>query len=151
MEAFGNSDVIFWCNSTVDKNESYDKLREIIRNLLNRYLSENGAEKIEEHTGSSETAEITVRERRPYKAIWNRIINIGPAEDLLNLEMQKHIMLLKDALLRKGSCGTAQGSSDVGQVRKDGIREDRTEVAADSAPGMTEIVRCLSSRRIRSC
>lgn len=74
-----------------------DEKREA-REKLERYLSENGAEKIEEHTGSSETAEITVRERRPYKAIWNRMINIGPAEDLLNSEMQEHIMLLKEAL-----------------------------------------------------
>lgn len=37
-KGLGNAETIFICNSTIDKNESYEKIRDIIKNLLNRYM-----------------------------------------------------------------------------------------------------------------
>lgn len=65
---------------------------------LEKYLSEAEIEKIEEHTGSSIKAEICVKEYRSYTKTWNQMINIGPAEDLLDSETQEHILLLKEKL-----------------------------------------------------
>lgn len=41
-EGIGNSSILFWCNSTVDKNAAYGKIREIIKSLLNQYVCHNG-------------------------------------------------------------------------------------------------------------
>lgn len=68
------------------------------KDKLEKYFSESVLKKIEEHTGSTKRAEIHVKEYSEYNQTWNQMINIGPAEDLLDSEMQEHIMLLKEAL-----------------------------------------------------
>lgn len=40
-ELLGNDTVLFWCNSTLEKNDSYDELRKIIHQILNQHLVTN--------------------------------------------------------------------------------------------------------------
>ena len=96
--AYGEPPSMFRKKAKKDREEQDPGEKREAREKLERYLSKNGAVIMEEHAGSSVTAEISVRDKRPYAAIWNQMINIGPAEDLLHSEMQEHIMLLKEAL-----------------------------------------------------
>lgn len=38
-ELLGQTHVLFWCNSTIDHNEAYDKLRRVIAVIFNQFLS----------------------------------------------------------------------------------------------------------------
>lgn len=41
-EMFNNAAILFLCNSTHDDNERYDRLRKVLRRLLNHYLERHG-------------------------------------------------------------------------------------------------------------
>ena len=41
---------------------------------------------------------LSVKNTEPLKRIWNKIINIGSAQDMLRSEVQEHILLLKASL-----------------------------------------------------
>lgn len=41
-EVFKSIDIIFWCDSTRDKSERYDELRNVLRHLLSHYLETHG-------------------------------------------------------------------------------------------------------------
>lgn len=43
VEHLGTNQILFWCNTTVDKNEAYDVLRNIFDRILNRYFEKSGA------------------------------------------------------------------------------------------------------------
>lgn len=43
-------------------------------------------------------AEISVSGGKPLDRIWNRVINIGSAEELLRSEVQEHVVILRDSL-----------------------------------------------------
>lgn len=38
-ELLGQTHVLFWCNSTIDHNEAYEKLRRVIAGIFNQFLS----------------------------------------------------------------------------------------------------------------
>lgn len=40
-ELLGNDMILFWCNSTLEKNESYDEMRKIIDQILNQHIMTN--------------------------------------------------------------------------------------------------------------
>ncbi len=42
-DIFGSSDLIFWCDSTKDSGERYEKLRKVIKQLINNYMNTNGS------------------------------------------------------------------------------------------------------------
>ena len=44
------------------------------------------------------SAALSVKTTQPLKRIWNRIINIGSAQDMLRSEIQEHVLLLKASL-----------------------------------------------------
>ena len=41
-DVFHTMDVLFWCNSTLGNNDRYDELRNVLKKLLNHYLSSHG-------------------------------------------------------------------------------------------------------------
>ena len=65
---------------------------------LARYLYEDGSQEIEIKQTVEERCRIDVGISEPQEQIWNQIINIGSAADLLKSEIQEHVILLKQAL-----------------------------------------------------
>lgn len=45
-ELLGTNHVLFWCNSTIDRNEAYDSLRRIIAKIFNQNLNHDGRNKL---------------------------------------------------------------------------------------------------------
>ncbi|WP_459482485.1 GH39 family glycosyl hydrolase [Clostridium saccharoperbutylacetonicum] len=45
-----NSLILFWCNSTIDKDYSYDEVRKIIKLIFNHYLNRKGKEDFYEYS-----------------------------------------------------------------------------------------------------
>lgn len=43
-------------------------------------------------------AEVSAAAARPLKRIWSKVINIGPAQDLLRSDVQEHVFLLREQL-----------------------------------------------------
>ena len=41
-EYLGTNQILFWCNTTVDKNEAYEQLRKILDRVLNRFYDKEG-------------------------------------------------------------------------------------------------------------
>lgn len=75
--------------------KTYDKATEIrLRNIL--------GDGVEEKKENTETEHVEVRESvkssEKMKPIWNNMINIGSARDLLRSEIREHVILLKEAL-----------------------------------------------------
>ena len=44
------------------------------------------------------SGEVSAAVSKPLNRIWQKVINIGSAQDLLRSEVQEHVMLLKDSL-----------------------------------------------------
>lgn len=68
------------------------------RELLKRYFLGSAGKRSSEKTD----LEIEVDDKKPYEAVikpcWNRIVNIGTASELLNLDTQKYLVELKEKL-----------------------------------------------------
>lgn len=81
-------------NGSIEHKEYDKKTEQRILNIL-----ENGTEQTEseEETECIEIRE-SVKTKEKIKAIWNRMMNIGSAGDLLRSEIREHVILLKDAL-----------------------------------------------------
>ena len=41
-EYLGTNQILFWCNTTADKNEAYEQLRKILDRVLNRFYDKEG-------------------------------------------------------------------------------------------------------------
>lgn len=41
-EYLGTNQILFWCNTAADKNEAYERLRQILDRILNRYYDRDG-------------------------------------------------------------------------------------------------------------
>ena len=44
------------------------------------------------------SGEVSAAVSKPLNRIWQKVINVGSAQDLLRSEVQEHVMLLKDSL-----------------------------------------------------
>lgn len=42
--------ILFWCNSTIDKNDLYEEIRKVLRLILNHYLNRKGEEDFYEYS-----------------------------------------------------------------------------------------------------
>lgn len=45
-EILGTNEILFWCNSTVSKNASYEELRKIMKRIINQYPDKSGPGRI---------------------------------------------------------------------------------------------------------
>lgn len=70
-----------------------EKLTKKLENALWNEFQSSGEENV-----PVSCVEISAAASRPLKRIWNRIINIGSAEDLLRSEVQEHVILLRESL-----------------------------------------------------
>ena len=72
--------------------------QEKVQTRLQRFFIEHPSLKNEEKKRQQETVRIGKIERRLYNKDWDKLINIGTAEDLLNSDMQQHLLYLKKTL-----------------------------------------------------
>ncbi len=71
---------------------------EDVRKQVADYFSQN-TEQTQEKSGQlAEQAMVSRRERTPLENTWNKMINIGTAADLLDSDMQRHVLFLKKTL-----------------------------------------------------
>lgn len=78
------------------KTETYDpqtQLR-VLSILKDGVVEEKNSEEEIDYIGVKESVKIEKR----LKPIWNKVMNIGPARDLLRSEIRDHVILLKEAL-----------------------------------------------------
>lgn len=97
-ESYGDTPSAFRKKAINDKQpvqkEIYDKdIEQRLLNILGEEIEQN-TDKSEEHIEVSES----VKSEQYVKPIWNRLINIGSASDMLSSEIREHIILLKGAL-----------------------------------------------------
>lgn len=65
---------------------------------LAEYLHRDGSKEPEKKQMEEECCQFDVRVSASQRQIWNQVINIGSAADLLKSEIQEHVILLKQAL-----------------------------------------------------
>lgn len=80
-------------NDSPRETELTEDLAHKLENVLWNEFQNGG-----EENGDTDCVEISALSSRPLKRIWNRIINIGSAEDLLRSEVQEHVFLLRESL-----------------------------------------------------
>lgn len=80
-------------NDSPRETELTEDLAQKLENALWNEFQNGG-----EQNGDIDCVEISALSSRPLKRIWNRIINIGSAEDLLRSEVQEHVFLLRESL-----------------------------------------------------
>lgn len=98
-QAYQETPSVFRKRARQDKmSEAADRDYAVANKKLEDYLSREGAGTVEDYDVNSIKAEISVECKEAYGQTWNQMINIGPAEDMLNSEMQKHILFFKEAL-----------------------------------------------------
>lgn len=84
--------------SAKNKIDETSSLSEELERKLESVLWGENSEKEENEEKIEERAEISVIGGTPLKRIWNKIMNMGSADDLLRSEVQEHVLLLKDVL-----------------------------------------------------
>ena len=45
-----NNLILFWCNSTIDKDDSYEEIRKLIKSIFNHYLNRKGKDDFYEYS-----------------------------------------------------------------------------------------------------
>jgi beta-xylosidase/AraC-like DNA-binding protein len=45
-----NNLILFWCNSTIDKDDSYEEIRKLIKSIINHYLNRKGKDDFYEYS-----------------------------------------------------------------------------------------------------
>lgn len=81
-----------------NNNKIEEKKQEKIIQKVNEFLENNSITKIIENDHLEECVSVDANEGIKYESHWNKMINIGPASDLLRSDMQKHVLLLKNEL-----------------------------------------------------
>lgn len=79
-----------------DKNNS--NVQEEVNKRLEQYLSINKIEEDKETIAKELKATHSIKNTELVHPMWNQLINIGSAEDILRSEVQEHILLLKNSL-----------------------------------------------------
>jgi len=77
------------------EDESHKK---VILERLDNHFEENKIENEAELVKDNQYIIIDSKNKNEYKKNWNKIINIGAASDLLQSDMQEHVMILKNEL-----------------------------------------------------
>ncbi|MCI6466173.1 MAG: helix-turn-helix domain-containing protein [Faecalicatena sp.] len=70
----------------------------IVEQRLEQFLRDDGLEREIPEIQEKTEEVVSVRAKKETACIWNRMINIGSAEELLRSEVREHVILLKEAL-----------------------------------------------------
>ena len=81
-----------------EAKKKQEEEHQLINKRLDQYLSEKNVKDRESVPLGKKNKKYSVKEYKPVTPIWNQLINIGKAVDLLKTEIQEHIILLRKAL-----------------------------------------------------
>lgn len=84
--------------SSVQKRSNTIEDEQRIQTSLERYFQHNPSDRREARKRQQENILLRQIERKPYEKAWAKLINIGAAEDLLNSDMQQHLLYLQRTL-----------------------------------------------------
>lgn len=82
--------------SRAQKQEQFQLSEDLQKKLEN--VLWNDIRGMDMNASQESCMELSVKAPRPLDFIWNKIINIGAAEDLLRSEVQEHVLMLRDQL-----------------------------------------------------
>lgn len=85
-------------NSNEDDFQEDESDKEDILDRLDNHFEENKLESSEDLVKDNQYVIVNANEKKDYKKNWNKIINVGAASDLLQSDMQKHVIMLKNEL-----------------------------------------------------
>jgi len=85
-------------NSNEDDFREDESDKEDILDRLDNHFEENKLESNEEIVKDNQYVIVNANEKKDYKKNWNKIINVGAASDLLQSDMQEHVIVLKNEL-----------------------------------------------------
>lgn len=86
-----------WSNKRDVASNSEEEERDI-REHLKRHFAENRQQSARDKKLPEETVVLNTGTRHVLKKSWNKMINMGTVTDLLQSEMQRHVLYLKDEL-----------------------------------------------------
>lgn len=85
--------------SVDDNMEETESNKEIILDRLdNHFQEENKFENNADLVKDNQYIIVNAKDKKNYKKNWNKIINVGAARDLLQSDMQEHVIILKNEL-----------------------------------------------------
>lgn len=96
-KTYGETPSSFRRKSTETKREKKEKTRDrTVEMRLERILTEEGMDIKPEETGEHICVEASAAAEKRVVPVWNHMMNIGAAEDLLRSEVREHLILLKE-------------------------------------------------------
>ncbi|MGM9684135.1 MAG: helix-turn-helix domain-containing protein, partial [Eubacteriales bacterium] len=100
-ERYGKTPTEFrseWRDKEIKKSNTVDEEKKI-RERINTYFEQNPGERHDREMTNYESVTLSQSENvLPLQKSWNKMINIGTATDLLNSNVQKHVLSLKAEL-----------------------------------------------------
>lgn len=97
-QAYGETPSAFRRKSS-EKRETEDRALDRDAEIrLEKILTNQGLELENAEPGDALTAKASAITRKRMVPVWNRMINIGSAEDILRAEIREHMILLKESL-----------------------------------------------------
>lgn len=97
-QAYGETPSAFRRKSSEEKpSKEENPIDRAVEIRLEKILTEEGVERETEESGEHVYIEASATTDRRVIPIWNHMMNIGAAEDLLRTEVREHLILLKEA------------------------------------------------------
>ncbi len=99
-EKYGMTPTVFrkqWLGEADKKSRTREEEQEI-RQKVNKFFKDNPKEKPVDNESNRKSVILTDLKKEEIKPSWNKMINIGSAMDLLNSNVQKHLLYLKNNL-----------------------------------------------------